>query len=228
MAKKVNQKNKRKWLHYILELLVVFVGVTAGFLLNTWREEQANIKLEQKYLESFYADLLIDQKNLDTLIINSRQKSDNLIEIVKLTEAIDKPLTEQQANKIVKEIIYIEWFSSSDDTYKDILNSGNLNIISDFKLKEMISSYYSLVDEVKNVEEYFNKHMNNYGFPFILNNYHVLKGKFKNNECYHSLEFTNMYLGTISFFQQNNDIYQRTLNLNLNIQEKIHNKISSK
>lgn len=222
------EKNKqRKWFRYLLELLVVFIGVTAGFLLNTWREEQADLKLEQKYLEGFYADILLDQDNLDSLILHSQYKTDTMIGIIKLSEAVNKPLTEELANIIVQEIIYIEWFSPTNDTYKDIINSGNLNLISNFKLKEKISSYYSIVDEVKNVEKYYENHMTNYGFPFLFKNYYLYKSEFANEESYLSLEFTNMYLGAISFIQQNNQIYRRTLTKNLELQEALLQIIST-
>jgi len=40
--------NKTKWSKLILELFVVFLGVTAGFVLNNWRMSKQEYKLEQK------------------------------------------------------------------------------------------------------------------------------------------------------------------------------------
>lgn len=205
---------KNNWGYYTIELLVVFIGVTAGFLLNNWREDAVESKLQQKYLESFYNDVQSDESNMDSLILHSQIKIENLLDILKKTEVINKPLIEELAQKIVLEIMYIEWLSPSNDTYKDIMNSGNLNLISDYKSKEKISSYYAFLDEVKNVEQYYIDHMNNYGFPILYNNYHLFKRTFINKESYQSIEFTNMYLGVLALFQQNINMYKQALEKN--------------
>ena len=211
------KQKKINWFYYLLELLVVFIGVTAGFLLNNWREENSNAKLEQKYLNGFYADLLSDKVDLDSLIFRTNEKTDKLMEVLKESEYDNNSLTMEMANKIIGQILYLEWFTPADDTYDDIINSGNLNIISNYRVKENISSYYSLLNEVKNVEQFYLNHMNDYGFPIIYKNYHILKREFIDDECYKSLEFTNMYLGIISFYQQNTKIYEQALENNLEL-----------
>jgi len=62
------------------------------------------------------------------------------------------PLNEQQANKTVKEMLYIEGFSLADDTCEGIKNSGNFTLISDYRLPAEIGSYDRFLKEVKNVE----------------------------------------------------------------------------
>ena len=131
-TKKKKKRKKINWLYYIVELLVVFIGVTAGFLLNTWRLDNAEIKLEQKYLSSFYNDILDDEMTLDSLIIREQAKEDTLLVVLKKSVVINEPLTEELAQIIVGQMLYLEWFSPSNDTYDDIINSGNLNIISDY------------------------------------------------------------------------------------------------
>jgi len=225
LNKKVNKSN---WKYYIIELLVVFVGVTAGFLLNTWRQENAKLELEHKYLTSFYNDVTFDEKNLDSLIINSQMKADTLMKILKESGVKDIPLSEELAQKIVREIISIEWFSPSNDTYEDIKNSGNLNLITEFKLKEKISSYYKFLIEVKNIEQFYKDHMNNYGFPILYKNYHLFKGEFVNKKSYLSLEFTNMYLGVLALIQQNNRIYKEALGKNQGLKDELENVLDIK
>lgn len=215
------KRTKINWFYYLLELLVVFIGVTAGFLLNNWREENSNSKLEQKYLNGFYADLISDKDDLDSLIYRTKGKTDKLMKVLKESEYDNNSLSREMANEIIEQILYLEWFTPADDTYDDIINSGNLNIISDYRVKETISSYYSLLHEVKNVEQFYLNHMNDYGFPIIYKNYHILKREFIDDKCYKSLEFTNMYLGIISFYQQNTKIYEQALENNLELTDEL-------
>ena len=216
-----------KW-HYTLELLVVFIGVTAGFILNNWRENAAEKKLEYKYLNSFYRDVQNNENEIDSLILSSQLKSDKLIAILKETELVNKPLNEDQAREIVTEISYIEWLSAANDTYEDIINSGNLNLISDYQLKEKISSYYTFLNEIKNVEQFHQKHMDNYGFPFLYKTVNLLSQEFVNEESYQSMEFTNMYLGVISLIQQNNNHYRKALDKNRELQEALRHSLKLK
>ena len=222
------KKTKINWTYYIIELAVVFIGVTAGFLLNNWREDSAEKKMERKYLESFNNEVILDKDNLDSLILHSQLKIDNLLDIIKQTEVVNKPLTEELAQSIVMEIMYIEWLSPANDTYEDIINSGNLNIISDYALKEKISSYYTFLDEVSNVEKFFTEHMNNYGFPILYKNYHLLRREFVNSESYKSLEFTNMYLGVVALLQQNNEKYKEALEKNEELQNELQKALKLK
>ncbi len=217
----MKSKKNSNWKYYIVELFVLFVGVTAGFLLNTWRQDNAEIELERKYLSSFYNDVLSDEGGLDSLIIRSQIKTDTLMNILRKADLKNLLLTEELAQKIVKEILYLEWFAPANDTYEDIKNSGNLNLVSDFKLKERISSYYKYLIEVKNVEQFYKDHMNNYGFPLLYKNYHLLKLEFISKKSYQNLEFTNMYLGTIAFLQQNIKVYKEAIVKNRELKDEL-------
>ena len=220
------KKTKINWTYYIIELAVVFIGVTAGFLLNNWREDAAENKMEHKYMESFYNEVILDKDNLDSLILHSQLKIDNLLNIIKQTEVVNKLLTEELAQSIVMEIMYLEWLSPANDTYEDIINSGNLNIISDYTLKEKISSYYTFLNEVSNVEKFYTEHMNNYGSPILYKNYHLLRREFINDESYKSLEFTNMYLGVVALLQQNNEKYKEALEKNEELQIELKHALN--
>lgn len=214
-AKEIN------WKYYIIELLVVFLGVTGGFLLNTWRENNSELKLEQKYLNSFYNAILADEASLDSLIIHSQLKADNLMSVMLDTANGKKLLSEENAQNIVSEILHLEWFSPSTDAYEDIKNSGNLNLISDYKLKEKLSSYYQFLKEVKSVEKFYLDHINNYAFPILYKNYHLLEGTFTNKNSYQNLKFTNMYLATLALLQQRLRTYNDVIDKNHKLKKEL-------
>jgi hypothetical protein len=224
MANK-KKKTKIKWTYYLIELMVVFIGVTAGFLLNNWREETSELKLQHKYLESFYNDVIADAEELDSLIFRSQKREDTLVGILKKSTLIGEPLSEELARSLVMQLLSLEWFAPSNDTYEDIINSGNLNLISDYKLKEKISSYYAFLNEVAHVEQYYLNHMDNYGFPILYKVLNIYNLEFINKESYQSLEFTNMYLGVISFIQQNNKIYREALEKNQELKNALARRL---
>ena len=57
-----------EWGKLFFELVVVFLGVTAGFVLNNFRMEQEEKKLEDKYLESFLQDVEFDIPALENAV----------------------------------------------------------------------------------------------------------------------------------------------------------------
>ncbi len=215
------KKNKKRTANYFIEVLVVFIGVTAGFLLNNWRESVNEKKLELKYLSSFKNDTHLDFIELDSLISSCQEKNRKLINIIKKTEAINKPMTEEYANKIVHELLYTQWLTITNDTYNDIINSGNFNLISNYELKEKISSYYTYLEDIKSIEQFYKDHMNTYGYPFLYKNYHLLHRKFINKKSYTNLEFTNMYLAITALIQQNINSYKIALTKNIELQKEL-------
>ena len=217
----MREKGNVNFTFYVIELFVVFLGVTAGFLLNTWREGYIESKLEEKYLISFYDDIITDKDDLDSLIISSEKKAEKLLNILKETSAGKIPLSKNYAQEILAEILQIEWFSPSNDTYEDIISSGNLNLISDYKIKRKICSYYKFQKELKSVEKYYLDHMNNYVFPIIYKNYDLGGKRFTTKQSYQSLEFSNMYIALLAFINQNNKTYNEIIVKNCELKDDL-------
>ena len=65
--KKFNIHNSN-WQKLALELFVVFLGVTAGFILNGWREQRQEQVLEQKYLARFFNDVRQNIEDLEEFV----------------------------------------------------------------------------------------------------------------------------------------------------------------
>ena len=83
------------WKNHLVELLVVFIGLTAAFGLNNWRDKIADAELEKRYLESIEIDLESDMTQLDQLIkvveknLSAIQKLDSLIENNKIQNPLE-------------------------------------------------------------------------------------------------------------------------------------------
>ena len=99
------KKNKTNWKKLFLELLVVFFGVTGGFLLNNWQISNQEAKLEQTYLIGFKEDAEKNRIELETSL-----KKDSLwIAKAKplLKSCQEKNISLDSAKSIIKLIINI-------------------------------------------------------------------------------------------------------------------------
>ncbi len=62
-------KNKIDWRNHFIELMVVFIGITSAFTLNSWQETRKNAGLEQTYISSLAKDIKSDIAQLEWLIV---------------------------------------------------------------------------------------------------------------------------------------------------------------
>lgn len=197
--KKISFKNYN-WGKLGLELLVVFLGVTGGFILNNWREEQQQLKTEQNYIQGFIHDV-----------------SDNMEELKRLSEADslwlegaslkakalrDQELPIDSADVLMKSIISIYKFEPHTGTYKDIINSGNLNLIRNLELRTQIVDYQQSVEGVEFVDSHFYQFFNDYITPFVFDEFDVLSGEFIDDGIYKSVKFKNIFAGYLAMVQQ--------------------------
>ena len=224
-VKKTYHKIKNyEWGKLFFELIVVFLGITAGFILNNWRMEQEEVKHEQKYLNSFLQDVNYDIPELEKAV-----ESDSLWLARTqplLTEIINNEISIDSAQALVKLITSISKMNASTSTYEEISNSGNLNIISDFELKSQIVKYYLDVGGVGFIDDYFQKYFSDIVMPFVLTEFSVLTEKFNNQETIRSVQFSNVVAGYYSMVQQRMEAYNALLKDSYLLRDKLEKIIN--
>jgi hypothetical protein len=205
------------------ELVVVFLGVTAGFLLNNWRVEEQESKLEKKYVAGFLEDVNNDLSNLESTI------QDDSIWLTKATPLLHSIRMDtfhiDSAEVIMKLIVKISRMTANTVTYRDVTNSGNLNIISDFDLKTKIVDYYITMEGVKFVDDYLHEYFNIFVMPFVFREFNVLSGQLENPEIIHSIHFANVFTGYYSMIQQRKAAYVNLMTKNNSLIESLQGQL---
>jgi len=202
-----------------LELLVVFLGVTSGFLLNSWREGQQELKMEQKYISGFIKDVSDNIDQLEELVsMDSVWLKQARISVMAIKE---NSLTLDSAEAMVKKIVVINKMEPHEGTYEDITNSGNLSIIQNFELKSKIVDYQIAIKGIRFIDDYFYKYFNDFVMPFVISNFNVLTGHFENDNSYKSLEFSNAFVGYFSMVQQRQSAYKDLLVKSKDLKESL-------
>lgn len=160
--------NKIDWKNHLVELVVVFIGITAAFALNNWNEKNKEDKLEQKYLRNLTIDLDKDITELN-----------ELIEVLKVdTLANNKVLNLLKLGKTKKDSIFpliirmntISKFQPHLTTFESLENSGDLSLIENFELKNKITETYNFYKTVKEIDDAHYTLAFNYWLPFFYEN----------------------------------------------------------
>ncbi len=152
---------KSEWYKYVLEILVITIGILGAFALNNWnenRKEQAN---EQVLLTQLKEEYLSNLTQLDSkiatrnVIINSSRE---------LLVYFDNPQTATLENLLDK-ISNLGLTVTYDPIDNDLFGSGNINRITNPRLKSLLTSWSTDVVQVQEVEAIYLKRYHEHILP---------------------------------------------------------------
>jgi hypothetical protein len=218
-SKAKNPKSKTSWLKLSLELIVVFIGVSAGFLFDNYREEQSNRKLEDKYLESFYNNVRADSVELQNMI----QSNQNNIDISGRTVALMQAgtCTNDSALLAFGVMATFNNLNMEDATYESAVNSGNLGLISDFGIQEKIVYYYRSHEDMRYVESVYNDYISSSILPYLTKKLDFISGEFVEEFSVNDTEFRNITAVYFTLSNQKMEIVQTLDSLNTDLKNSL-------
>ena len=154
---------RKKFTHYLWEFLMLFLAVTLGFFVENMRENLTDRKKEKSYINSLIADL----KN-DTTMIAQVAKAD--FKLLRGQDSLVDLLSNFKDNDSVNRKAYRYYFLYAtryiemifnERTMSQLLNTGNMRLISSQRISDSIMDYNFWVRYVqsqgKAYEEYFKK-----------------------------------------------------------------------
>jgi hypothetical protein len=206
------KSNKVEWKNHLIELIVVFIGITLAFMLNNWREHTKNSRIESQYLSSFYDEIIYSNAKLDTIINTNKVKIRYLTNTIALLKNDDLPADSIMA--VIAQMAQISLFIPKTNTYESIKNSGNFNIIENYEIRSKIIEYYESFEGKKLVEEYYKMYINNYIIPYFFENVDILNSKIMNTNLIASYRLNNLIVGYYQLLDQVVDTYENIYSLN--------------
>jgi len=214
-------KQKFNWLNYLAELVVVFLGISAAFMLDGWRQSYQDRQLEQKYFQSFYSDLLADSENLKAVIPSNQHK-------LKRTGYFlsgEGGYKVDSVKAILADMMAIELFDRKQSTYESIKNGGNLNVISEYDLKEDLVRYYESFKLADRIESLYLDWLSAYAIPYVYENMDIKSQKLISLHKTRDHHFNNTVAGYFALLNQNIEVYELLLAKNDSLTIKILDKI---
>jgi Family of unknown function (DUF6090) len=119
---------KRYLLYAAGEIVLVVLGILIAVQINDWETSRATRSRELKYLKAIRQDLNVDLKRLSELNSFRKQKIASNTKILEHFEGKEK-LDLDKLSKIVVQSAMEEIFVPNNNTYKEMLSSGNMNLI---------------------------------------------------------------------------------------------------
>jgi hypothetical protein len=141
-------------LYAIGEIILVVIGILIALQINNTNDLRKLRVKEVHYLKNIKSDLQINILELDRYIETRTQCIQAANNILEHFEG--KPITDPSAFNALGISIY-SWqkFYQSNNTFQELLNSGNLAIISKDSIKNMLLNIESLYKKMKSEEDHF-------------------------------------------------------------------------
>lgn len=157
------------WWDHLINLVVVFLGVTIAFQMGNWKENRVQKQLEKDFCTNMIADLESDMNGL-------KMGRDT---IPKLMLAFDHILqtsyTQNFKDTSLINSVYLlyhqMYFLPQPVTYTSYLNSGRLDIIKNPELKREITKYYEIyLGFVERMEKGAENYRSTQFLPYVMKN----------------------------------------------------------
>ncbi len=82
--KKILETLKQRWAEYLIEIIVIMIGILGAFTLNNWNELKKVNEKEQKILTSLFQDFKLNLQNLDSSLSLYPEMEDRGIKMLRL------------------------------------------------------------------------------------------------------------------------------------------------
>lgn len=221
-SKKKKKKARRiSWLKLILELLVVFAGVTAGFLLNNFREDKLSREVEHIYLENLMSNLTADSIEIANHIAANQNNVD--VSSRAVNSFSDAGISPDLALEALSVMVTFNDISLQDATYQSIVGSGNLGMISDIEFRMQLIAYYQFLEQVRTVETVHNDYISTYVLPYVMKNMDMTAGLPTEEFDPNSIEFKNL---TGGYYVVENQKMEMSLELKV-LNAQLKNRLKS-
>jgi hypothetical protein len=151
----VKENRVSKYVLYAIgEIILVVIGILIALQINNNNEIKKERALEIKYLKNIKTDLQVNINHLNTYI-NTRETAIKSAKII-VEHFEGKPITDLEVFNVHTVNIYT-WkkFFQTNNTFQELINSGNLAIISNDSIKNILLDIETQYKIMKYEEEHF-------------------------------------------------------------------------
>lgn len=141
----------RYFKYAIGEIILVVIGILIALSINNWNQDRKSNNQELKYLKNLQSDLWLEYENNDSIIEyrwGAAKAAAYLLDVKTLQTSDDLILLETKINEVFERKNFIP----TNNTYKELLSSGNLNYITNDSIKNSLLELDKTYVSIANVE----------------------------------------------------------------------------
>lgn len=191
-----NKKSSIK--EYIIEFVIVILGITIAFWLSNLSEIRKENRLEDVYLQQLHDDLITDINVLDRGLKASERKIEFLQTGMGYILSMErKKLSADSVASIALTLgNFVFFFTPTNDTYLTLQQSGDLKIIKSMVLKKKLVTLYKYYELIRLEQSNFSEALDDNFFPKMYSSFDLIRNMvvdptyFKSMLCINFIGFT--------------------------------------
>jgi hypothetical protein len=145
---------------YLVELVVIFVGVALAFAVENLREDLNERSVGDQYLADFRQDLLADAVMLNEQLAIRQGQLDRALTVIEFYEG--RPVDPQAFFEAYYPILWSYVIAPNRNTMDEVLNSGSLRLIRDAEVRTGLLNLYTTYGRITHLEEHVARDFDNY------------------------------------------------------------------
>lgn len=169
--KKILETLKLKWAEYLLEVIVITLGILGAFTLNNWNENRQTNNDERKVLLALKNEFTKNQALIGEAVSSHKTIEDQAKELLEIIgpESILTDL--EKFNSLLGAMTYPPRYNPSNAVLNTVISSGDLSLIQNDVLKYSISSLTGLLADYEHWIKVDYNNLHDHTGPFIIKNY---------------------------------------------------------
>ena len=136
-----SQVKEKHFKHYLFEFLMLFLAISAGFLVENLREHYIEGKREKDFIESYVEDMKQDTAKIAANIQLRNSKIMVMDSLIKLLNTADPNKDGRSAYYYGRRTTRSTLFQANDRTIKQLKNAGGLRLIKNQQASNAIMTY---------------------------------------------------------------------------------------
>ncbi|MEO9483617.1 MAG: DUF6090 family protein [Ekhidna sp.] len=182
---------KSNWKEYLIELVIVIIGITIAFWLNNMAEAAKEDKLEAKFVNDIRSDLIRDSTNLHSSFRFSKTKGEKVEGILQLLIQDEEMKYQDSLFQSIDIIGTYNFFFPESFTINSLLQSGDFKTLKSDKLKKELLRLRWMYEMIERDQNNFTKALDENYYPKVLTEIDMISGDVHNPSFFYGTQFRN-------------------------------------
>ena len=200
---RVNTSRNR---NFVLEILMIVVGINIALWFEGWFDDLKDAETEQQYLAGLRDDLASDLKLLDSVIELNSAKLQQLSEIIRQLPELGEASLEVQAQAMFTPSSYY-FFEPSDFTYRSMQESGDFRLLSDADTKKRLLKLVRRYRLIDTLQGNFIQAMDDEYIPLMMSGFDLASARVTDPAILDNQAFTNFFAYTYQDIETRVSVY---------------------
>ena len=188
--KLLNEGKTPKYFKYAIgEIVLVVIGILIALQINNWNQEHQQKNEELKQLKALKLEFGKNAITLDSITKHHTENEDATLRLINATNSYSI----EEFDSLYLKTVYNYNFDPSKGIYNSLINSGNIELISNQNLKYKLAEIQDIVTDYIDDENDVREYCANKFFPFVINQMPYNPLRFYKNRTANEKELHHSY-----------------------------------